>query len=91
MKFIYPAVIREENGRFKAEFPDLAQCTAEADSLEDVIEKAKEVEYNWIALELEEAEPQLPARTEISDIKIKDGEIVRNISATVKFFEGWEE
>ena len=91
MKFIYPAVIRqEEDGRFHAQFPDLADCKAEADTLEDVIEKAKEAEYNWIALELEE-ENELPARTEAADIHAKEGEIVRNISTTVKFFEGWEE
>ena len=41
MKFIYPAIIRkEENGTFKATFPDLACCEATGDSLDDVIEKA---------------------------------------------------
>lgn len=91
MKFVYPAVIKQtEAGKFRAEFPDLAGCCAEADDLEDVLEKAKEAEYNWIALELEE-QLSLPARTELSDVKKQEGEIVRDLSATIKFFEGWEE
>ena len=91
MKFVYPARIRKtETGKFHAEFPDLEGCTAEADDLEDVLEKAKEAEYNWISVELEE-EHELPARTELADLKPSEGEIVRDLSATVKFFEGWEE
>ena len=91
MKFVYPAIIKKtEAGTFRAEFPDLKDCAAEAGDLEDVLEKAKEAEYNWIALELEE-ERELPPRTELCDLKPLEGEIVRELSATVKFFEGWEE
>ena len=36
MKFIYPAVFRKnEEGRYKAFFPDLACCEAEGDTLDD--------------------------------------------------------
>ena len=51
MKFIYPAIIRkEENGTFKATFPDLACCEAIGDSLDDVIEKANEAAVGWLEL-----------------------------------------
>lgn len=92
MKFIYPAVIgQKEDGGYRAHFPDLAQCVVEADSLEEVIEKAKEAEFNWISAELEEEGAELPPRSEVSEIALKEGQILRNISTTIKFFEGWEE
>ena len=85
MKFIYPAVIgQKEDGGYRAHFPDLAQCVVEADSLEEVIE-------NWISAELEEEGAELPPRSEASEIALKEGQILRNISTTIKFFEGWEE
>ena len=59
MKFIYPAIIRkEENGTFKATFPDLACCEAIGDSLDDVIEKANEAAVGWLELELSEEMPR---------------------------------
>ena len=65
MKFIYPAIIRkEENGTFKATFPDLACCEAIGDSLDDVIEKANEAAVGWLELELSEEMPMLPPVTE---------------------------
>ncbi|MGI6079442.1 MAG: type II toxin-antitoxin system HicB family antitoxin [Candidatus Avilachnospira sp.] len=90
MKFVYPAVIKEENNRFTVRFPDLAECVAEGASLEEAIENAKEAEKNWIALELEE-EGVLPEISAVGDIVTEENETVRNISATVKFTEGWEE
>ena len=49
MKFIYPAVFRKnEEGRYKAFFPDLACCEAEGDTLDDAIDNANEAAYNWI-------------------------------------------
>ena len=38
MKFIYPAVFRKnEEGKYKAFFPDLECCEAEGDTLDDAI------------------------------------------------------
>ncbi len=90
MKFVYPAVIRKENDRFRVSFPDLAECVAEGATLEEAIENAKEAERNWITVELEE-EGMLPEITALCDIAVEENETVRNISATVKFTEGWEE
>ena len=53
MKFIYPAVFRKnEDGRYKAFFPDLACCEAEGDTLDDAIDNANEAAYNWIYAEV---------------------------------------
>ena len=57
MKFIYPAVFRKnEEGRYKAFFPDLACCEAEGDTLDDAIDNANEAAYNWIYAEVMEDE-----------------------------------
>ena len=92
MKFIYPAIIRkEENGTFKATFPDLACCEATGDSLDDVIEKANEAAVGWLELELSEDMPMLPPVTDKDDLVLQEGELVRDICANVKFDDGWEE
>ena len=92
MKFIYPAIIRkEENGTFTATFPDLACCEAIGDSLDDVIEKANEAAVGWLELELSEEMPMLPPVTDKDDLVLEEGELVRDICANVKFYDGWEE
>ena len=92
MKFIYPAIIRkEENGTFKATFPDLACCEATGESLDDVIEKANEAAVGWLELELSEDMPMLPPVTDKDDLVLEEGELVRDICANVKFYDGWEE
>ncbi len=91
MKFIYPAVFHKTNtGTFEGFFPDLACCYAKGDTLDDAIENANEAAYDWISLELEEG-GQLPPITEISDIEKKEGDIIRNISVNIRFYEGWDE
>ena len=92
MKFIYPAIIRkEENGTFKATFPELACSEATGDSLDDVIEKANEAAVGWLELELSEDMPMLPPVTDKDDLVLQEGELARDICATVKLYDGWEE
>ena len=92
MKFIYPAVFRkQENGGYHAFFPDLECCEAEGETLGDAIDNANEAAKNWITVELEEEDPVFPYVSDISDIKAEDGDIVRNISVNIRFYEGWDE
>lgn len=92
MKFIYPAVFsKQEDGAFHAYFPDLACCEVTAQDMEDCIEKANEAAYNWIELELSEDEPKMPPVSEASDLELKPGEEVRNISVMMRFYDGWDE
>lgn len=92
MKFIYPAVFRQtESGGYKAWFPDLECCEASGDTLEDAIENANEAARTWITVELEEDEPLLPYVSEPEDIRTEEGDIIRNISVNIRFYEGWDE
>lgn len=92
MKFIYPAVFhKKEDGRFYAYFPDLEYCEASGDTLDEAIEHANEAARNWITVELEEEDPLLPYVSDIEDIETKEGDIIRNISVNIRFYEGWDE
>ena len=92
MKFIYPAIIsKTENGTFRAVFPDLECCQAEGDTVEEAVEKANEAAFDWISLELSEEDGQLPPVTDIRDMELKNGEMVRNICVNIRFTDGWDE
>ncbi|MDO4648643.1 MAG: type II toxin-antitoxin system HicB family antitoxin [Eubacteriales bacterium] len=92
MKFIYPAVFRSrEDGKYEGMFPDLIDCTALGDTLEDAVDAANEAAYNWIMSELEEDDCQMPPVSDISDLSLAEGETARNICVTVRFYEGWDE
>ena len=61
MKFIYPAVFRKtDKGTYKGFFPDLEDCFGEGETLDEAIEEANAAAYNWISLELDEDDCQLP-------------------------------
>lgn len=91
MKFVYPAVFKKtENGTYKGSFPDLACCYGEGETLDEAIEKANEAAYDWIYLEVTDG-GDLPPITEISDIPVKEGEIIRNIFVNIRFTDGWDE
>ena len=90
MKFIYPAVFRKtENGTYHGFFPDLECCYADGDTLDDAIDNANEAAYNWISLELSEDDCNLPSVSDKEDMELQEGDIVRNISVNIRFYEGW--
>ena len=92
MKFTYPAIFkRTEDGRYRGYFPDLAMCEVEGADLEDAIRNAIEAEGDWIRLELEETDPQLPTISAHEDLVLDEGEFVRNIGVNIRFYEGWDE
>lgn len=91
MKFIYPAIFRKtETGTYKGYFPDLECCYAEGDTLEEAVDHANEAACNWITVELED-ECQLPPITDIGDMQLEEGDIVRNISVIIRLNDGWDE
>lgn len=92
MKFVYPAVFhKSEKGGYEGYFPDPACCEAKGETLDEAVENANEAALDWINLELSEDEVNLPPVSEVSDLELKEGDIVRNIQVTIKFMEGWEE
>ncbi len=92
MKFIYPAVFHpNKDGGYDAHFPDLECCEASGETLEDAIEHANEAARTWLTVELEEDNPVFPYVSDLEDIEVKEGEIIRNISVNIRFYEGWDE
>ncbi|OUQ51483.1 type II toxin-antitoxin system HicB family antitoxin [Lachnoclostridium sp. An118] len=92
MNFIYPAVFRKgEDGKYHASFPDLECCEAVGDTLDDAIDNANDAARSWLSVELEEEEPELPRVSDMEDIPAEEGDIIRNISVNIRFYEGWDE
>ena len=91
MRFIYPAIFRKtETGTYKGFFPDLEDCVSEGDTLEEAVDNANEAALNWITVELEDDCP-LPSISDIEDMPLKEGDVVRNIAVTIRFMDGWDE
>ena len=91
MRFIYPAIFRKtENGRYHGFFPDLAECEAEGDTLEEAVDNANEAAANWITVELEDDGP-LPSISDREDMRLQEGDVVRNIAVTIRLTDGWDE
>ena len=67
------------------------RCYGEGETLDEAIEEANEAAYNWISLELDEDDCQLPPVSDEDDLELEDGDIVRNISVNIRFYEGWDE
>ena len=86
MTFIYPAVFtphKDDKGYHDA-FPDLECCEVDGPDLEDAIENAREAAYNWIMVELEEEECDLPFASHEDDIHLEEGQFIRRILVTIK-------
>lgn len=82
---------QNESGGYDAYFPDLECCEASGDTLDDAIDNANEAARNWIMVEFEEENPVFPYISDINDIETEAGDIVRNISVNIRFYEGWDE
>ena len=76
MTFTYPAVFTpHKNGKgYEADGPDL----------EDAIENARDAACNWITVEMEEFDSDLPFSTHVEDIKLEEGQLVKMISVRIK-------
>ena len=91
MQFIYPAVFsKREDGGYHAYFPDLDQCYAEGDTLDEVLYNAIEEARSWIQVELEDTF-ELPPVTHPEDIVLKEGEFIRHIAVIIRLRDGWDE
>ncbi|MCR4653260.1 MAG: type II toxin-antitoxin system HicB family antitoxin [Eubacterium sp.] len=93
MKFFYPVIVTKKEEGYYAEFPDLEMCTAKGETLDDVLENAREAAYTWIDTELQEDDPQLPASSDKADLQAEAGpdQDVREILITYRMMDGWEE
>lgn len=90
MKFIYPAIIKKTESGYTAVLPDLEDCHASGDSLDEVLDNANAAVLNWIEVELE-TECYLPPVSDEEDLILEDGEFVRNICVTMRMSDGYDE
>lgn len=90
MVFTYPAIFKKEaDGTYSGRFPDLEACTAHGATLDEAINDAIDAERNWLLVEMEEEDVELPPVTHMDDLVLEEGEIARSIGAIVKLYEGW--
>lgn len=68
MKFIYPALIHDDNDGLWVEFPDLDGCFSQGDSLEELLYNARESLSGYILTFLEDGE-KLPKPSNIKNLK----------------------
>lgn len=66
-------------------------AAAPGDTLDEAVGNANEAATDWITLELSEEEPDLPYITDVADLPLKEGDVVRQISVNIRFYEGWDE
>ncbi len=64
---VYPAIIHEEDGGYWIEFPDLEGCQTQGDTLEELMEMAKEA-LGLYLVSLEENGQAIPTPSSIADI-----------------------
>ena len=92
MKFTYPAIFRKkEDGSFTVQFPDLFQCQAAGKDYEEAMANAKDAERDWIELELQEEEINIPFVSQVEDLTVEEGDIVQLLSVNIRLMEGWDE
>ena len=71
---------------YHAFFPDLEMCEADGADLEDAIENARDAAQNWISVELEEFEGDLPFATHVDDIELAENQVAKQIMVKIKFY-----
>lgn len=83
MVFSYPMVIHQDRDGIWAEFPDLAGCQTFGDSVEEILENAKEALLCYIEEELEYS-GKLPEPSNTKSIIATNNDIVKIISVTIE-------
>ncbi len=92
MTFAYPAIIKKQsNNTYTAVFPDLKDCTAAGDDLNECLENAYQAMYDWLYVELTEFEGHLPLISHAEDLELGEDEFVRTISAIMRLTDGFDE
>ena len=83
--YISCRIYKEEGDGYHAFFPDLEMCEADGADLEDAIENARDAAQNWISVELEEFEGDLPFATHMDDIELAENQVAKQIMVKIKF------
>ena len=84
MTFVYPAILTPAGSGFHAEVPDLEGCFADGNDLEDALEYARQAAEDWIRIEMEEFDGNLPFSTHPEDLVLKEGQFIRMLMLTIR-------
>ena len=83
MVYSYPALIHKDSDGIWAEFPDLPGCQTFGDTIEEVLENAKEALYCYIIEELDYS-GKIPLPSDNKDITVTDNTITKTITVVVE-------
>ena len=90
MKFMYPAVFRKnEDGTYNGYFRISNAAPPPEIHWTKPSRMPTKPPTNWITVELDEEEPNLPSISDPSDLNLTPEDIVRIISVNIRFYEGW--
>lgn len=82
MNIIYPALCHYEDGGYWCEFPDLKSCFSQGDTIQEIVDNAKEALEGYLEVELEEGN-ELPVPTPITDLHAEGKDFLTYISADI--------
>ena len=68
MKYVYPAIFVEDDGKIGVDFPDIKGCHTFGDNLADAMEMAKDA-LEMMLVSYEDDSQEIPAPSKIKDIK----------------------
>ena len=80
MNISYPALCHYEDGGYWCEFPDLENCFSQGDSVQEILDNAKEALELYLEVELEENQ-KLPPASKISELHAEGEDFLTYISA----------
>ena len=82
MNITYPALCHYEDGGYWCEFPDLQNCFSQGDSVQEILDNAKEALEGSLEVELEESH-ELPPASEITSLHAEGKDFLTYISADI--------
>lgn len=82
MNVTYPAICHFEDGGYWCEFPDLENCFSQGDSVQEILDNAKEALEGYLEVELEE-QHKLPPASDITKLHAEGKDFLTYITANL--------
>ncbi|WP_071026378.1 type II toxin-antitoxin system HicB family antitoxin [Peptoniphilus raoultii] len=80
--YIYPCVVKKEDGVYYANFPDFSACFTDADNMNELFFNVNEV-LNGVLFSMLSNEISIPKPYEKGDIVLNDGEFLLLVEASI--------
>lgn len=74
-RYIFPAIIRLDDGIYEVDFPDIYNCFTFGENLEDALDSARDV-LELCIYDMEQDNIEIPPPSDIKDIKLSEGESI---------------